>query len=99
MAKSINSKQNEPSSHNPENITPLHYLMHSFKNPLPNINLKTTSTREIENIITSLKPKNSSGYDGISTKLIKICSPFISSHMQQIPIFRNFSRPPEICNS
>ena len=53
--------------------------MQSIKNPCPNINLKTTSTREIENIIKSLKPKNSSGYDGISTKLMKICPPFISS--------------------
>jgi hypothetical protein len=53
--------------------------MQSFKNPFPNINLKTMSTREIENIIKSLKPKNSSGYDGISTKLMKICPPFISS--------------------
>ena len=60
--------------------------MQSFKNPFPNINLKTMSTREIENIIKSLKPKNSSGYDGISTKLMKI-------------IFRSFSRPPKICNS
>jgi len=48
IAESTNSKQNEPSSHNPENITPLHYLIQSFKNPFPNINLKTTSTREIK---------------------------------------------------
>jgi len=79
IAKSINFEQHEPSSHNPENITLLHYLMQSFKNPFQNINLKSTSTREIENIIKYLKPKNSSGYDGISTKLVKICSPFIRS--------------------
>jgi len=84
IAKSINSKQNKPSSHNPQNITSLHYLMQSFKNPFPNINLKSTSTGEIENIIKSLKPKNSSGYDGISTKLVKICSPFISSPLAHI---------------
>jgi len=58
--------------------------MQSFKNPFPNINLITTSTRKIENIIKSLKPKNSSGYDGISTKLMKICSPFISSSLAHI---------------
>ena len=46
--------------------------MQSFKNPFPNINLKSISTKEIENVIKSLKPKNSSGCDGISTKLIKI---------------------------
>jgi hypothetical protein len=58
--------------------------MQSFKNPFPNINLKTTSTREIENIIKSLKPKNSSGYDGISTKLMKMFSPFFSSPLAHI---------------
>jgi len=58
--------------------------MQSFKNPFSNINLKSISTKEIENIIKSLKPKNASGYDGISTKLIKICSPFISSTLAHI---------------
>jgi hypothetical protein len=78
-AKSINTKQNKLSSHNVDNTTPLHYLMQSFKNPFPNINIKSISTKKIVNIIQALKPKNSSGYDGISTKLIKISSPFISS--------------------
>jgi hypothetical protein len=41
------------------------------------------STKEVENI-KSLKPKNSSGYDGISTKLLKISSPFISSPLTHI---------------
>ena len=84
IAKGINTKQNELGSHNVENTTPLHYLTQSFKNPFPNINLKSISTKEIENIIKSLKPKNSSGYDGISTKLIKISSPFISSPVTHI---------------
>ena len=86
IAKSINAKQNEPSSHNLEKITPLHYVTQSFKNPFPDFNLKFISTREIpiENIIKSLKSKNSSGYDGISTKLIKICSAFSSSPLVHI---------------
>ena len=54
---------------------PIHYLMQSFKNPFPNINLKCISTKEFENITNSLKPKNSSGYDGTSTKLLNISSP------------------------
>jgi len=58
--------------------------MQSFKNPFPNINLKSISTKEIENLIKSLKPKNSSGYDGIFTKLIQISSPFISSPLAHI---------------
>jgi len=59
-------------------------LMQSFKNPFPNINLKSISTKEIENIIKSLKPKYFSGYDGITTKLIKICSPFVSAPLAHI---------------
>jgi hypothetical protein len=58
--------------------------MQSFKNPFPNINLKPISTKETENIIKSLKPKNSSGYDVISIKLIKISSSFISSPLKHI---------------
>jgi len=49
--------------------------MQSLKNSFPNINLKSISTKEFENITESLKPKNSSGYDGISTKLLNISSP------------------------
>jgi hypothetical protein len=36
------------------------------------MNLKFVSSKEVENIIKSLKTKHSSGYDGISTKLLKI---------------------------
>jgi hypothetical protein len=45
---------------------------------------KPTSTTEIENIIKTLKPKNSNGYDKISTKLLKITAPFISSPLNYI---------------
>ena len=58
----MNTKQNELSSHNSDNTTPLQYLMQSFKNHFPNINPKSISTKEVENIIKSLKPKNFSGY-------------------------------------
>jgi hypothetical protein len=48
---------------------------------LPNINLKFTTTKEIENIIKSLKPKNSHGYDEISTNLLKASSVYIRELM------------------
>jgi hypothetical protein len=48
----------------------LHYLMQSFKNSFPNSNIKSLSTKEVENVIKSLKPKNSSGYDAILTYLL-----------------------------
>ena len=42
-----------------------------------------TSTKEIENI-RSLKAKESHGYDGITTKILKISAPFISSPLSYI---------------
>jgi hypothetical protein len=94
-----NTKQNEFSPCNTDSITPLRYLTHSFRNSFPNINLKSVSTKEIKNIIKSLKPKISSRYDGISTKLLKISSPFITSHLIHTCNKSLFSRLPEICSS
>jgi hypothetical protein len=48
------------------------------------MNLKSVSTKKIEQIIKSLKPYNSTEYDGISTKLIKISSLFTSSPLTHI---------------
>jgi hypothetical protein len=84
IVKNINVDQSEHNSHNSDNTTPLHYLLQSFKNPFPNFNLKSLLTKEVVNIIKSLKSKNSSGYDGISTKLLKISSSFISSPLTHI---------------
>lgn len=84
IAKNINTKLNELSPGNSDITTPLSYLVQSFKNHFPKFTLKSVSTKEIENIIKSFKPKNSSGYDGVSNKLIKISSPFISSPLTHI---------------
>jgi hypothetical protein len=43
------------------------------------MNYQYTSTREIEQIISSLKSKNSHGYDDISVNILKSSSPYISS--------------------
>ena len=84
VAKNINKKQNTPSYQITDNTTPLHYLSQSFKQPFPNVKLKSISTKEIEKIIKLLKPKNSSGCDGISIKLIKQSSLFIDSPLTYI---------------
>ena len=84
IAKNINTIQSEHSSHNSDTTTPFHYLLQSLKNPFTNINLQSLLTKEVENIIKSLKPKNSSVYDGISTKLLKISSSFVSSPLTYI---------------
>ena len=45
---------------------------------------KSFSTHEIINIIKSLKTKESYGYDGISTKLLKISANYICSPLTHI---------------
>jgi hypothetical protein len=59
-------------------------LANAFNNPFPNIQLKFSTTKEIENIIKSLKSKNTCGYDEISTKLLKISSAYITSLLNRI---------------
>jgi hypothetical protein len=60
------------------------YLYRAFKNPYPNIIFDHTTTKEIENIIKSLKSKNSRGYDEISVKILKISYPFITAPLNYI---------------
>jgi hypothetical protein len=71
-------------NNNNNNNNPIYYLPHAFNNSFPNINLKFTTTKEIVNIIKSLKPKNSHGYDEISTNLLKASSVYISSPLNHL---------------
>jgi hypothetical protein len=86
VSEGINTKNNHDdfSNNNIKSTMPIHYLLQSFQNPFLNIALKSLSTREVENIIKSLKLKNSHGYDEVSTKILKISSPFISSPLTHI---------------
>jgi hypothetical protein len=59
-------------------------LLNLIHKPFPSIKFKNTSTKEIEKIINSLKIKESYGYDEISTKILKINAPFISSPLSYI---------------
>jgi hypothetical protein len=61
------------------NKSPNYYFLNWFHKPFHSIKFENTSTKEIENIINSLKIKEPSGYDEISTKILKISAPFISS--------------------
>ena len=63
---------------------PNDYLSNLLNKPIPSIRFKNTSTKEIERIINSLKTKESSGYDEISTKILKKSAPFISSPLSYI---------------
>jgi len=70
LAKNINSTNAKQSNYNSDDTTPIDYLLQFFKNPFPSMKLKSLSTKDVDKIIKSLKPKNSAGYDGISTKLL-----------------------------
>jgi hypothetical protein len=49
------------------------------KGPFPNIHFNKITIKEIEEVISSLCSKNSSEYDEISMKTLKISAPYISS--------------------
>jgi len=56
----------------------------AFNKPYPSTECKCTKMKETEQIIKSLKTKNSYGYNEISTKILKISCPFISSSLNYI---------------
>jgi hypothetical protein len=66
-----------------ENNNSIDYLHRIFSNPFPNIIFENT-TKEIKDIIKSLKSKNSFGYDEISVKILKISAPFIVAPLNYI---------------
>jgi hypothetical protein len=63
---------------------PLSYLYQVFIRPFPNIKLTPLSTKEVNEIIKSLKWKNSHGYGEIPIKILKISLPFIISPLTYI---------------
>ena len=76
--------KNNPYTCNTNKTTPSHHLLQSFSCTFPNFKLMPLSTKNIWNIIKSLNTKNSHGYDEISTKLLKLSSPFILSPLTHI---------------
>jgi len=60
------------------------YLNLTRNGPYPDMKYQYTSTEEIEKIISSLKSKNSHGYDDISVNILKCSSPYISSPLCHI---------------
>jgi hypothetical protein len=99
---SVAENNNAKNKHNNVNISHIpatihsQYLSQTFTNPFPNIKIKSLSTKEVVNIIKSLKSKYSHGYAEISTKVLRMNSPFINSHTQQIIKTRDFSRTSKI---
>ena len=58
----------------------LNYLYKIYAKPFPQIKLTPASTKEICEIIISLKWKNLSGYDEIPVSILKLSLPYISTH-------------------
>jgi len=75
-----NRNANAPSNH--EN--PMSYLPRAFNQPFPTFNPKFVTSKEIEDITKSIKIKNLHGYDGISTKMLKLSIHYISSPLTYI---------------
>jgi len=72
-----NTSENPPPI--PDNVHPLNYLKQVFSRPFPSINLAPTTTKEVTDMVKSLKSKNSHGYDKISIKVLKLSLPCIIS--------------------
>jgi hypothetical protein len=80
IIKNIRFKKQKHDTYN----SPNYYLSNQSCRVFPNITFKNTSTKEIENIVKSLKVKESYGYDGNTTKILKISAPIISSPLSYI---------------
>ena len=63
---------------------PIEFLNLTVHKPNNKIRLENTTTHEIYKIIHSLKTKDSHGYDGISTKILKVSAPYIVSPLTYI---------------
>ena len=60
------------------------FLKDSFPGNFPTINIIPITEAEIKAIIRFLKPENSSGYDKITSKIIKSCASLISIPLSYI---------------
>jgi hypothetical protein len=65
-------------------MNPMTWLRQNFNQPFTSLKLKNSTTHEIQKIIHSLKCKTSHGYDGISTRILKISAPYILSPLKYI---------------
>jgi hypothetical protein len=54
------------------------YMSMAFGSTFPNIQIKKTTSSEIERIIGSLKSSKTQGYDEFSNNILKACKIFIS---------------------
>jgi hypothetical protein len=60
------------------------YVRDTFSTPFTKMKWRYTTSQEIEKIIKSFKTKNSSGYDEITSRIIKASLPYITSPLTVI---------------
>jgi hypothetical protein len=60
------------------------FLKNAFPRNFPDFNITATTETEIKSIIHSLKAKYSTGYDGITSKILKACASLISHPLNHI---------------
>ena len=56
-------------------------LKNAYQNDFSQMDIIPVIEGEIRSIICSLKEKDSNGYDGISTKILKMCNSLISKSL------------------
>jgi len=78
------SNNENPGSVKYDNITIYNNHKQDKETPAPPLVFKSFSTQEITQIIKSLKTKDSSGYDEINTKVLKISVKYTSSPITHI---------------
>ena len=60
-------------------VDPLSYLQQNFRHFSIPMKVNNTTAHEIDRIIHSIKSKDSSGYDEISSRILKISAPYVLS--------------------
>jgi len=61
-----------------------HTMANASQTSFPSMKFTCTTEKEINSIIKSLKPSNSSGYDEITTTILQAWSPYITSPLNYI---------------
>jgi hypothetical protein len=59
-------------------------MANASQTSFPSMRFTCTTEKEINSIVKSLKPSNSSGYYEITTFILKACSPYITSSLNYI---------------
>lgn len=66
------------------NSDPVCYLLQTLNSPFRNIKFNCTSNKEMDKIMKSLKTASLYGYDEISTKILNMSCPVISSPLHHV---------------